>query len=331
MELILYNRIIDTDAEDILNKLQIESNGKYLKNIKRRGDNIAIPCPFHKDGQESHPSCYVYNRTDNPKVPFGTFGCFTCNEKGALYKLVSKVLGISYEQAKHWLIDNFSSSYEDKRLYLESFDKEDKTQSYLDETILDQYAYLHPYQFQRGMSEEIIRRFHIGYDIETDAITFPVWDDQGHLLGITKRSVRGKQFYIPGELNKPVYLLNIIKQYNITDVVVCEGQIDALVSWSRGIPAVALFGAGTTDKQIKLLDKSGIRHFILMYDNDLAGKHGAMRLKSGLSKDKLITEIIMPQGKDVASCTKDEFLKILSDNNINLEKMYLQFSQVMLS
>ena len=79
MELILYNRIIDADAEDILTKLKIESEGKYLREIRKRGDNIAIPCPFHKDGQEMHPSCYVYNRNDNPKVTFGTYSCFTCN------------------------------------------------------------------------------------------------------------------------------------------------------------------------------------------------------------------------------------------------------------
>ena len=125
-------------------------------------------------------------------------------------------------------------------------------------------------------------------------ITMPVWNDKGNLVGITERSVKGKKFYIPKNMEKPVYLLNYIKQENITQVVVCEGQIDALVSWTRGVPAVALLGAGTTDEQIKLLDDSGIRHFILMYDNDLAGQHGAMRLKNGLSKDKMITEIVMP-------------------------------------
>ena len=213
---------------------------------------------------------------------------------------------------------------------MENFEKNDETEEYLDEKILDQYSYFHPYQFQRGLTEEIIRKFKIGYDEQTDSITFPVWDDKGHLLGITKRSVKGKQFYIPKELNKPVYLLNFIKQYNITDVIICEGQIDALVSWSRGMPAVALFGAGTTDKQIELLDKSGIRHFILMYDNDLAGNHGSLRLKQKLSKDKMITEIIMPQGKDVASCTEKEFLNILKFNGINLNKMYLQYAEVMI-
>ena len=101
-----------------------------------------------------------------------------------------------------------------------------------------------------------------------------------------------------------------------------EGQIDALVAWSRGIPAVALFGAGTTDKQIELLDKSGIRHFILMYDNDLAGQHGAMRLKQGLSKDKLITEVIMPKGKDISSCTTQEFYDILKKYNLNIKNVF---------
>lgn len=330
MDLILYNRIIDADCEDILTKLKIESDGKYLRNIKRKSDYIFITCPFHKNGQETKPSCTVYNRTDNSNLPFGTWHCFTCNQSGSLYKLVSKILNISYEQSKHWLVDNFSSAYEDKRLYLDTFENTSVKFDYLNESILQQYSYFHPYQFQRGLTEIVIRKFKIGYDSQTDSITFPVWDDKGHLIGVTKRSVKGKQFYIPKDLNKPVYLLNFIKQESITDVVVCEGQIDALVSWSRGIPAVALFGAGTTDEQIRLLDKSGIRHFILMYDNDLAGNHGSLRLKEGLSKDKMITEIIMPQGKDVASCTEDEFKNILKFNGINLDKMYLQYAKAMI-
>ena len=330
MNLTLYNRIIDTDCEDILNKLKIESEGKYLRDIKKKSDYIFITCPFHKNGQELKPSCTVYNRMDNSNIPYGTWHCFTCNQSGALYKLVSKILNISYEQSKHWLIDNFSSTYEDKRLYLDNFENESIETTYLDESILNQYSYFHPYQFQRGLTEEIIRKFKVGYDFQTDSITFPVWDDKGHLIGITKRSVKGKQFYIPKNLNKPVYLLNFIKQENITDVVVCEGQIDALVSWSRGVPAVSLLGAGTTDTQIELLDKSGIRHFILMYDNDLAGQHGAMRLKNGLSSDKMITEIIMPKGKDIASCTNDEFINILKFNKVNIDKMYLQYAATMI-
>lgn len=320
MELILYNRIIDADIEDILNKLKVESGGKYLKTIKSKGDNVAITCPFHKDGQENKPSCFVYNRTDNPKVTFGTYNCFTCDEKGALYVLISKVLNCSYEEGKQWLIENFSTKYEDRRPYLDAFELEEKTKEYLDESILEQYSYFHPYQFKRGLSEEVVRKFRIGYNEKTDSITMPVWDDRGNLVGITERSVIGKRFFIPKDMDKPVYLLNYIKQEGITTVAVCEGQIDALVSWSRGLPAVALLGAGTTDKQIDLLNTSGIRHFILMYDNDLAGQHGALRLKNGLSKDKMITEIIMPQGKDVASCTDEEFFTLLQNAGINLKK-----------
>ena len=320
MELVLYNRIIDADVEDILSKLRIESSGKYLRDIKRKSDFISITCPFHKDGQERKPSCSVYNRIDNPKIPFGTYNCFTCGQSGSLYKLTAKILDISFEQAKHWLIDNFSSTYEDKRLYLDSFEENTSKQLYLDESILEQYQYFHPYQFQRGLSEEIIRKFKIGFNEKTNAITFPVWDDKNNLIGITERSVVGKRFYIPKDMDKPVYLLNYIKQENITEVVVCEGQIDALVSWTYGVPAVALIGAGTTDKQINLLNKSGIRHFILMYDNDVAGQHGALRLKQGLSKDKMITEILMPKDKDVASCTKEEFFTILKNNKISIKK-----------
>lgn len=310
MKLVLHNRVITTKVEDILIDLR-KLNPRYLKTIQNKNENLAITCPFHKDGQEHKPSCFVYTELDEKLSP-GTFHCFTCGEKGNLVALVSKVLNTSKQQSEKWLISNYSNTIiEDISFELPDFIEAKKETNYLDESILDKYSYFHPYQFKRGISKDIIKQFRIGYDEETDSITFPVWDIHNNLLGVTKRSVQGKKFYIPKEIKKPVYLLNYIIQNNITTVVVCEGQIDALVSWSRGIPAVALFGAGTTKDQIKLLDKSGIRHFILMYDNDQAGKHGATRLKNGLSKDKLITEIIVPEGKDIASMTTDEFYKLL--------------------
>ena len=60
MNLLLNGHIIDSNLNDILLKLREESDNRYLKHIRPTGDNIAITCPFHKDGQENRPSCFVY-------------------------------------------------------------------------------------------------------------------------------------------------------------------------------------------------------------------------------------------------------------------------------
>lgn len=99
-------------------------------------------------------------------------------------------------------------------------------------------------------------------------------------------------------------------------VIVVESQINALVSYSYGFPAVALFGAGTTQNQMDELNKTNIFHYILMYDNDEAGRKGASKFKELIRKDVFITDIIMPKGKDVADCSKEEFLNILRRNNV---------------
>ena len=88
MNLIIDNHIIDKDLEIILNEIRKLTNNRYLSVVRKSGENYAITCPFHKDGQEHRPSCFVYAVNDNDSVPFGYFKCFTCHEQGQLYILV---------------------------------------------------------------------------------------------------------------------------------------------------------------------------------------------------------------------------------------------------
>ena len=310
MDLIINNHVIDANVEDILKHIQDLTNGRYLKNIIRRGDNIAITCPTHKDGQESHPSCYVYNNTNSDNVPFGWYRCFTCNDQGPLYKLVSICLSITIEDAKQWLVDNYSNTFVERSIDLPLIDLNNKVQNnYLDESILGNYAYYHPYMFQRGLTEEVILKFRIGFDIESNAITFPVWDEHNNLIGITRRNVSNKFFHIPENMGKPIYLLNFVINENITDVVVCESQLDALKCWTWGIPAIALLGTGTK-KQYNILNKCGIRFYHLALDGDLAGEHGVKRFVENIRNDVFVDIIQIPQNKDVNDLSKDEFLSL---------------------
>lgn len=318
MDLIIKNRIIRTPMYDILQKLKQACKYDYFNYIgKQKGNDIKITCPWHKNGMESHPSCHVFCDYNDPKIYYGTVHCFTCGKQVPLYTMVGYCLDGDDDLGKEWLVNNFGDTFLDEGLLLEeiSFEKKNKPK-YLDPSILEQYNYYHPYMTYRNLSNEVISCFKIGYDKNEDAITFPVWDINNNLLFITKRKVTSKMYILPEDIEKPVYLLNFVVGKNYPFVVVCEGQIDALVSWSYGIPAVSLFGAATTPYQINQLKKSGIINYVLMYDNDTAGRHGASRFKQMINKDSLVTDIIMPVGKDVGACTKEEFFEILRKNDV---------------
>ena len=159
---------------------------------------------------------------------------------------------------------------------------------------------------QRKLTPDVLRKFKVGYNTETNSITFPVWDEHGNLVMITERSVNTKHFYIPPDVIKPIYLLNFIKKENITSVYVTESQINALTLWSWGYPAIALLGTGST-YQYNILKKSGIRSYILCFDGDEAGDHGKIRFINAFNNDVLISSKQIPRNKDVNDLTKEEF------------------------
>ena len=306
MELILQGNIIDSDIQVILEKIRDETNSMFLKDIIRRGDNVGITCAFHKNGQENHPSCYVYARRDNNEVPFGYFRCFTCGEHGNLYKLVAKCFGCTFEEAKQWLIENFSRTIaDDIPLDLPEIILEKEKPVYLDENDLEKFAYFHPYMFKRKLTKDIIIKFKIGWNPQTDAITFPIWDANGNLIGVTERLVKKKGFNIPKGMPKVIYLLNYIIKEGITEVYVVESQIDALYLWSLGIPAIALLGTGSKD-QYEILKRSGIRIFHLALDGDMAGRHGVAKFIEAMPSSIMIDVLLLPDQKDINDLSLEE-------------------------
>lgn len=303
---------IDSSITDILNDLRKESGNWYFDQIEQAGSGqLRITCPNHKEGKERHPSCYICTRTDDPDIEYGTCHCFTCGYVARLPKLVSDVLNISKESADDWLSEGHSNSIISHIEILPSIDILPKKEAYMKESELDKYNGYHEYMWKRKLSKEVVDFFRVGYDKEHESITFPTWDDKGNLLFVSERSVKDKHFHIPKCAEKPVYLLNFIKKYGYTDVVVCESQINTLTSWTYGHPAVGLFGTGSK-QQYEILNKSGIRHYILMFDGDEAGRKGAERFKKNIKKDVMVTDIVMPDGFDVNDLSYEQFEYLLN-------------------
>lgn len=309
MELIIKNTIINAPIIDILKKARNLTSKNLFKDITgdENSDDVIVTCPFHKNGNETHPSCHVLNKRDT-KIEYGKVHCFTCGHVSSLPNFIATSTESSIESIENWLILNFGSEviseYALPEILIEK--QPDVTIKYMKHEELEKYNYYHPYMFKRKLSKEVIDKFFVGFDKESNMITFPVWDEYNRLLGVTKRSVSSKFFSIPPSMDKPVYLLNYILNENIKTVYVCESQINALTLWSWSYPAVALFGTGS-DYQYNILRKYSDLNFILCFDGDDAGSKGRDRFIHHLGASHMIATKAIPKGKDVNDLDKEKF------------------------
>ncbi|MBU4492073.1 MAG: hypothetical protein KKD69_06385, partial [Euryarchaeota archaeon] len=110
---------------------------------------------------------------------------------------------------------------------------------------------------QRGLSDEIISRFKIGWDENKKEITIPIYNKELKFTSFKYRKDPEDQ------TDKPKYLLSkgstaeIYGWENIISpkepyLVMCEGELDRLALESKGIPAITITtGAATRSKKWK--------------------------------------------------------------------------------
>ena len=320
---------------DVLVELrnQLALNGiQRFKKFKVSSNHIQFNCPFHKDGQEKEPSCGITTseiKYGNGKVVKpGTVHCFACGYVSSLEEMISRLFGRNDFGifGEEWLITNFLTvEYENRpelKLDMSRGNKQNNKQTieYVSEEELDRYRYVHPYMYQRKLTDEVIDMFDVGYDdnfvlknqsggeSHLRCITFPIRDITGKTLFIARRSVDIKFFHYPSGVLKPVYGVYELSKINPypQEIIICESIFNCLTCYAYGKYAVALNGTGTTT-QYEELKQMPCRKFILGLDPDSAGYKGRQKLRKALEGSKLISEYVIPEGKDINDLTREEF------------------------
>lgn len=336
----LNNLPILADEIDVLTELknQLAINGIHrFATFKQISNHIQFPCPMHKEGQESKPSCGITTTNikyaDGHEVRAGSVHCFACGYVDTLEGMISKLFGHEDDNGqfgKEWLAKNFVTLEIEERKPIElnlQRNKQTKSENsepheIITEEQLDSYRYTHPYMYKRKLTDDVIDIFDIGYDpkftIESKdgsihnyrCITFPNRDIDGNVVFIARRSVDTKFFHYPKEVIKPVYGLYEIKQVygnNFpSDIYICESMLDALAIWTHPDKvAVALNGLGTP-YQFRQLLSTNARKFIIATDSDGPGMKARARIAEAL-KSRIVTQVFLPPGrKDINDCTYDE-------------------------
>lgn len=320
----LQDTIIQSDVRSILDLLKFDLAQHGLDRFhmfRNNGDNIQTNCPFHKGGQEKKPSFGVNGEIDKCH-------CFACGWSGTIEEMISELYGYQDDGkfGKRWLIKRFNTvEIETRPNIMEGFhgriikndvlggrcssnisDKISNNQdTFIDDEELDKYRYIHPYMYQRGLTDEIIERFDVGYDREREEITFPVKDIEGRCVFIASRSVKTKFFRLPEGKNKPIYQAYRFQYGEYKEAYITESFLNCLTCWKYDKPAMAMIGTGN-QKQYEILNKLPVREYILAFDPDEAGRKATERFRKNVH-GKIIKELVYSDNRDINDL-QEEFL-----------------------
>lgn len=137
----------------------------------------------------------------------------------------------------------------------------------------------------RGIFDDTIYDHLIGWEADSKRYTIPIFDEAGEVVNIRRYRPDAppdkKMWNMPGH-GSPARLYPIENLYENKDILLVEGEWDALVATQYGVPAVS----GTGGAQ-QWLDEWNIlfagKNVCIIYDNDEAGDKGARRVASALA------------------------------------------------
>lgn len=199
------------------------------------------------------------------------------------------------------------------------------------------------YLEQRGINEETIKKWQIGFSPENyivevfskddpynlhlkmqNRITFPIFDLYNNIISISGRLIiksdKPKYDMYPFPRNRTLFGLSNNK-YNIrkqNHSIVTEGQLDVITAWQSGIDIVtSSFGAHCNMNHLALVARY-CSNIDIIYDNDNAGKTGTEAIRELSTFGDLNVNLklgIFPNGEDMDSFLKkhsrEEFYELI--------------------
>ena len=176
------------------------------------------------------------------------------------------------------------------------------------------------YLYDRGLDDNDIESFGLGYDSYNRRIVFPLYDKYKNVVGFNKRitepNTKGEVKYKNSSnseiFNKSSYLYGI---HNLDDscneIRITEGSMDVILAHKYGVKnVVATLGTSFTEKHAKAIYKTG-KTPVLIFDGDSAGNKGIYKALSYFEALGVYCKIVeLPFGKDLADMANEKKLDL---------------------
>lgn len=318
-----------------------DNKTEYLKTMLSRyltvKHGIDIRKPFkclNPSHDDQHPSMSYYDKGNLVK-------CFSCGATYDLFDLIGIDYGLhEFKAQKAQAEALYPTGIIDKPLFANQAypttntknkskaeaamqstnDNTASTTPAIDPESFHQHIHQTTYFQDRGISQEVIDRFKLGYDPSTKQVIMPV-KGEFYIRRSTDPMAQNKDRYrLPAGIKKELFNAEALSQKK--PVFITEGIIDALSIITAGHEALALPAATDTnllkDEIQKRIEAQSLPELILCLDNDEAGQKAAHELSEYLKKNKLphSAAIIPKEYKDAngyLKASKSAFKGFLSD------------------
>lgn len=268
-------------------------------------------CPFHSN--RDTPSFSISHTK-------GLFLCFnpSCNAQGNIVELVKQVSHRNDFEAMRFIMQakvGTEQSFEDE--LAELLDSKPDFVGFPQETLDKLYGDVNDrarqYFATRGITNDAVDHFKLGYSANMDMVIVPVHSPDGLPVGLVGRSIEGKRFKNSNNLprNKTMFNLHRAKRLGGT-IIVVESSFDAIRLYEAGFPnAVATLGGSLSNDNIQNLNKYANK-IIIATDADEAGRKLGMQIAGRLPRKEVLWASyeygkVYPQGKkDMGDLTNEE-------------------------
>jgi MCM P-loop domain/Toprim-like len=282
-------------------------NNWFVGEENEEGEQRAY-CPVCEDPDASSSPSAMFNAEED------VWNCLKGNHGGSITTL-SKQL----KQERGWDIRSASMTGNTRREGPKATEGKQKPKgpppspedvTRYHEALLDHETALNHFMTKRGIDEESIVEYEIGWDARTKRYTIPVYDKDGELVNIRKYKMGAsgseqKFFNHPGYGDARIFMPWVIDDADA--IIMAEGELDCILLNQMGFPAVSGTGGSGTFKQqwTELFTDKAV---YVAYDQDESGEKGALRVANVLRNFALaVYRVKLPTpGSDVTDFVVEE-------------------------
>jgi DNA primase len=183
--------ISQASINEVLNRADIiDVVGQFVR-LKKRGANHIANCPFHN---EKTPSFYVSGAK-------GIYKCFGCGKGGNVVTFIQEHEKLTYPESIRWLADHYKITLEESERTPEQQQQQlaeeglrilnEYAAQYFQDTLLNTdegQAIGLSYFKERGFRKDIIDRFRLGYNPESNDAFYKTATQKGHSVELLEKA-----------------------------------------------------------------------------------------------------------------------------------------------
>lgn len=290
-----------------------------ISKFKRGRDSLSGPCPIHKG---TNPTQFRVSISKN------VWNCFSeCHHGGNPLDFIAKMEDISIHAAALKAIEWFGLDPEGMAANTDDSEAQPLREAYkrpeparLPEPEptkpnpplkfrLDKLERDHPYLLERGLSEETVLDFGLGYctrGVMQGHIAIPIHNVKGEVVAYAGRwpgepSEEVPKYKLPKGFSKSMEVFNLdraSKEPPEKPLVIVEGFFDCMILWQLGVKkVVALMGNTLSPAQEELLRQHTVSNsqIIVLFDENEAGRIGREDVAARLSRFAFVKTHVFEQ------------------------------------